>query len=79
MQRCSWVNLKNEKYIYYHDFVWGIPNHNDQELFEYLTLEIFQAGLTWETILNKQKYFKNAFDDFDIKKIKQYNEEKIEE
>lgn len=79
MQRCGWVNLNNEKYIYYHDFVWGIPNHNDQKLFEYLTLEIFQAGLAWETILNKQKYFKTAFDDFDIEKIKQYNEEKIEE
>lgn len=79
MQRCSWVNLKNEKYIYYHDVIWGVPNHNDQELFEYLTLEIFQAGLTWEAILNKQEYFKTAFDDFDIEKIKQYDEEKIEE
>ena len=79
IKRCSWVNLKNQNYIDYHDFVWGVECHNDKELFKYLILEMFQAGLTWETVLNKQKYFEAAFDNFDYYKISKYSDNKIEE
>ena len=55
MNRCSWVNLDNKNYVDYHDYVWGVACYDDRLLFEYLVLEIFQAGLSWETILNKKK------------------------
>ena len=55
--RCSWANPKNERYIRYHDEVWGVPVHDDQKLFEMLILECFQAGLSWECVLNKQEAF----------------------
>ena len=58
MNRCKWVNLNNEKYIEYHDNEWGVPVYDDQKLFEMLLLESFQAGLSWECILNKRDYFK---------------------
>ena len=54
MKRCSWVNLDNPLYIKYHDEEWGVPKYNDNELLEILILEMFQAGLSWETILNKR-------------------------
>ena len=57
-QRCKWCNLKNEKYIKYHDEEWGILNLNEQYLFEMLILESFQAGLTWECVLNKREDFR---------------------
>ena len=78
-QRCKWCNLKNEKYIKYHDEEWGILNLNEQYLFEMLILESFQAGLTWECVLNKREDFRKAFDDFDIDKISNYNVEKVQE
>ena len=78
-QRCKWCNLKNEKYIKYHDEEWGILNLNEQYLFEMLILESFQAGLTWECVLNKREDFRKAFDNFDIEKICNYNDEKIHE
>ena len=77
--RCSWVNTNNDIYIKYHDEEWGIPSYNDQHLFEMLILESFQAGLSWECVLNKRKYFREAFDDFNIDKICQYNDIKIQE
>ena len=77
MNRCKWVNLKNELYVKYHDVEWGVPSHDDIYLFEMLLLESFQAGLSWECILNKRENFKNAFDNFDYKKIANYNEDKI--
>lgn len=77
--RCKWCNLKNEKYIEYHDKEWGVPNFEDSHLFEMLILESFQAGLSWECVLNKRKDFEIAFDNFDINKICKYNEKKIEE
>lgn len=79
MTRCSWVNEKNEIYIKYHDEEWGIPSYDDKYLFEMLLLESFQAGLSWECILNKREYFREAFDNFDYKKIANYDEEKIQE
>ncbi len=76
MKRCSWVNEKNLNYIKYHDNEWGIPSYNDTYLFEMLILESFQAGLSWECILNKRESFRKAFDNFDYEKIALYNEEK---
>ena len=77
--RCKWCNSKNELYVKYHDEEWGIPNFDDHYLYEMLVLESFQAGLSWETILNKREDFKIAFDDFEIEKILRYDEEKFEE
>ena len=78
-QRCKWCNLKNEKYIKYHDEEWGILNLNEQYLFEMLILESFQAGLSWECVLNKREDFRKAYDNFDIEKICNYDKMKIQE
>jgi len=78
-QRCNWVNLKNPVYIKYHDDEWGTPVHCDQKLFEMLILESFQAGLSWECILNKREAFRKAFDGFDANKISLYDDEKLKE
>lgn len=77
MKRCKWVNLNNELYIKYHDLEWGKPKHDDSILFEFLVLEMFQAGLSWECVLNKRENFRKAFDNFDYKKIALYDEEKV--
>lgn len=79
MYRCKWVNLNNKLYVSYHDQEWGIPSHDDNYLFEMLVLECFQAGLSWECILNKREHFKEALDNFDYHKISNYKEDKIEE
>ena len=71
--------LKNEKYIEYHDKEWCKPNYDEKYLYEMLILESFQAGLSWECVLNKRDDFKKAFDNFDIDKICNYTEDKIEE
>ena len=75
--RCFWANPKNERYIRYHDEEWGSPVHDDRHLFEMLVLESFQAGLSWECILNKREHFRAAFDDFEPEKVCGYGEEKI--
>ncbi len=75
--RCRWCNLNNPIYVRYHDEEWGVPVYEDKELFEFLVLEPFQAGLSWETILNKRENFRKAFDGFDPYMIKDYKEEKI--
>lgn len=77
MNRCKWCNLENSKYVEYHDSEWGILNLDENYLFEMLVLESFQAGLSWECILNKRNAFTQAFDNFDIDKIINYDEEKI--
>ena len=79
MKRCLWCNLKNPLYVEYHDKEWGVLNLDDNYLFEMLILEMFQAGLSWECILNKRKAFREAYDNFDIDKICNYNEDKINE
>ncbi len=79
MNRCKWCNLDNEKYIEYHDNEWGKPNFNDGYLFEMLILESFQAGLSWECVLNKREEFRKAYDNFDINKVINYDEKKINE
>ena len=79
MTRCFWCNLKNPLYIQYHDEEWGIPQFDDGYLFEMLILESFQAGLSWECVLNKREHFRRAFDGFDIDKIIAYDDAKLEQ
>ena len=75
--RCGWA--KGEKDILYHDTEWGVPSHEDGYIFEMLILEGFQAGLSWNTILQKRENFRKAFDNFDYKKIAEYDEMKLNE
>ena len=77
--RCPWVNEANERYVRYHDEEWGRPCHDEQRLFELLILEGFQAGLSWECILNKRDHFRRAYDGFDVEKVAAYGEEKVAE
>ena len=80
--RCKWCNLKNPKYVAYHDNEWGKLDEkstDDKYLFEMLTLESFQAGLSWECVLNKREDFRSAYDGFDLEKVSGYGEEKIAE
>lgn len=77
LSRCGWVNLANPRYVAYHDHEWGKPLHDEAQHFEFLILETFQAGLSWETILNRREAFRLAFDHFDAQKIAQYDEHKI--
>ncbi len=77
-KRCGWC-LSSDLYKEYHDKEWGVPVYDDQKLFEFLILETFQAGLSWITILKKRENFQSAFDDFDYKKVAQYQEAKIQE
>lgn len=79
IKRCKWCNLKNPKYIAYHDEEWGIPNFDDHYLYEMLILESFQAGLSWECVLNKRDAFRKAYDDFDLDKVCAYDQQKISE
>lgn len=78
MKRCSWCNVNNPKYIEYHDKEWGVKCVDDAYLFEMLILESFQAGLSWECILNKRDNFRKCYDNFDIDKVMNYDEGKIE-
>jgi DNA-3-methyladenine glycosylase I len=73
MKRCEWAN-KSELEMSYHDNEWGVPIHDDRGLFEFLVLEGAQAGLSWSTILRKREGYRNAFDNFDAKKISRYPE-----
>ena len=77
--RCKWCNEKNKKYVEYHDKEWGILNTEDKYLFEMLILESFQAGLSWECVLNTREAFRKSYDNFAIDKIINYDDKKIEE
>ncbi len=79
MKRCKWCNLNNPIYIEYHDKEWGVMNINDNYLLEMLILESFQAGLSWECVLNKRESFRLAYDNFNIDKICNYTENEIKE
>ncbi len=77
--RCRWCNLANPLYVRYHDAEWGRPvRADDRRMFEMLLLEMFQAGLSWECVLNKREAFLRAFDGFDCPKVAAYGPEKIE-
>jgi DNA-3-methyladenine glycosylase I len=79
LHRCSWANPANPKYIAYHDEEWGLPCHDELRLFEMLNLEGAQAGLSWETILNKRDNYRAAFDQWDARKIAAYGPDKVAE
>ncbi|MBQ7048776.1 MAG: DNA-3-methyladenine glycosylase I [Clostridia bacterium] len=79
LKRCKWCNLKNSTYVKYHDEEWGVPNFDERYLFEMLLLESFQAGLSWECVLNKRESFRKAFDSFDAEKVAAYGDDKIAE
>ncbi len=74
--RCSWC-LSAPDYLDYHDSEWGKPLHGETELFERLTLEAFQSGLSWLTILRKRENFRKAFDGFDVEEVAGYGAEDV--
>src|SRR5688500_11485532 len=74
--RCPWA--ANDLAIQYHDTEWGVPLHDDRGLFEFLILEVAQAGLSWDTILRKRENYRKAFDSFDPAKVARYSEAKCE-
>ncbi len=76
--RCSWCNLKNPLYVAYHDQEWGVLNLEENHLFELLILESFQAGLSWECILNKRGSFRIAYEGFDPNRVASFDEGKIQ-
>jgi len=76
-RRCSWAGGNNPLMIEYHDKEWGVPVHDDRTLFEFLILEGAQAGLTWQSILNKRDNYRRAFDDFHAYKIARYGKEDV--
>jgi DNA-3-methyladenine glycosylase I len=78
-RRCKWCNLNNPIYVKYHDTEWCVPNFDDQYLYEMLILESFQAGLSWECVLNKREAFRKAYDNFDLKQVITYDDNKIKE
>ena len=77
IKRCSWVEGKEEIYLKYHDEEWGVAKFDDDILFEMLVLESFQSGLSWITVLRKRESFRTAFDDFNLDKIIDYDNEKV--
>lgn len=79
LKRCFWANPNNPLYLAYHDEEWGEPCHDERMLFEMLILEGFQAGLSWECVLNKREAFREVFDNFDVRKVSMYNENKLAE
>jgi DNA-3-methyladenine glycosylase I len=76
-QRCDWAKPTNPLYVTYHDDEWGVPAHDDRHLFEMLVLEGAQAGLAWETILNKRESYRRAFDAFDVRRVARYDARKV--
>ncbi|MFZ5354624.1 MAG: DNA-3-methyladenine glycosylase I [Bacillota bacterium] len=76
-QRCSWAGV-DPIYINYHDNEWGVPVHDDTKWFEFILLDGAQAGLSWITILKKRENYRRAFDGFDVRKIAEYSDEKVE-
>ncbi len=78
MNRCSWVNLNNPLYIAYHDQEWGRPLHEEQALFELLCLETYQAGLSWEIVLNKRQAFKAVFHDYDYHAVASMTDQQLD-
>jgi len=76
-KRCEWAKATNPLYVAYHDDEWGVPAHDDRHLFEMLVLEGAQAGLAWETILNKRQTYRRAFDAFDVRRVARYDARKV--
>ncbi len=78
LTRCDWVSLGDRLYVAYHDEEWGVPSHDDRHLFELLTLEGAQAGLSWSTILHKREGYRRAFADFDAEAVAGFTERDVE-
>ncbi len=78
-KRCPWVDLGKDDYVEYHDKEWGVPVYDDRLLFEFLTLESTQAGLSWYTVLKKREHYRVAFKNFEPEKVARFNEQKIAE
>ena len=78
MKRCAWVPAADPEYVAYHDDEWGVPSRDDRHLFEMLTLEGAQAGLSWSTILRKREGYRKAFADFDAAKVARFSDTKVE-
>src|SRR5207244_11895563 len=79
VRRCDWASLSNNQLmIQYHDEEWGVPVHDDRRLFEFLALEGAQAGLTWQTVLNKRENYRKAFHGFDPTRIARYNNRDVQ-
>lgn len=76
--RCPWVDLSRPDYIAYHDDEWGIPVHDDKILFEFLTLESAQAGLSWYTVLRKRENYRKLFAEFEVEKVAKFTPKRIE-
>ncbi len=77
--RCKWTEVGSLLDVEYHDNEWGVPVHDDTKLFEFLLLETAQAGLSWSIILKKREAYRKSFDNFDVNKIAQYDQEKLQE
>ena len=77
MTRCRWADNGTPLYVAYHDDEWGVPQHDDRVLFEFLILEGAQAGLSWSTILNKRENYRKAFSRFDVRKVAKYDKARI--
>lgn len=77
VHRCDWC-MKDELYIRYHDTEWGVPVHDDQQLFEFLILETMQAGLSWHTVLKKRDSFRQAYSNFNVKEVSQFDSSDID-
>ncbi len=75
--RCPWAGT-DPQMVAYHDTEWGVPQHDDRKLFEFLILETFQAGLSWRTVLHKRAAFRKAFADFNPRRVAQFDKRKIE-
>ncbi len=76
-KRCAWAEGSSPRMLKYHDTEWGVPVHNDRKLFEFLILEGAQAGLSWQTVLNRRSNYRKAFDNFNTKKIAKYTSKDI--
>ena len=78
MHRCPWVDLDKEDYVAYHDAEWGVPVHDDQRQFEFLTLESAQAGLSWYTVLRKRENYRECFAGFDPERVACFSDDQVE-
>ena len=77
-KRCGWVKMNNPLYVAYHDEEWGRPLHDDQALFELLCMETYQAGLSWETVLNKRQAFRESFHGYQIQRVAEMTDSELE-
>jgi len=78
IKRCPWVDLAKPDYVEYHDREWGVPVHDDRTIFEFLTLEGAQAGLSWYTVLRKREAYRMAFANFDPQKVARYGQRQVD-